>query len=348
MLYFGVTVPSTSSPEPVDSYLLTIGSPGALEEQRLHRALDSVLPWIGERIAKAVFELGLAPEMLGITLIVSGPLAMVPLHAASWVTPSGETCLVDHMSIRYAVSAVACADSIRRAEAANASLGLVALANPTGDLTAGEVEVGELARMFGSDSSVVAYRQNATLEFLIDEGPTARYLHLACHASANMFGTPPGVVILASGPYEFGTDTRLPSLSARLVMLSACQTAVSSFLEGNDESISLGAIAQSVGSACVIASLWPVNSTATSLLVVKLYEFLLEGDSPPVALRKAQLWLRDLNADDLERFLSVHPALNEDSTARRSMAGSYDVATAPVSTVFAHADYWASFVALGV
>lgn len=348
MLYFGTTDPLTSSPESVESYLLTIGSPGALDERRLHGALDVILPWVGERIAKGIFELGWTTQTFGLTLVISGPLAMVPLHAASWAAASGGKCLIDHLSIRYAVSAVACADSLRRAEAADSDGGLVALANPTRDLTAGEVEVDELARMFGPDGSVVAYREDATVDFLIAEGPKARFLHLACHASANMFGTPPGIVMLATGPYEFGTDTRLPSLSARLVMLSACQTAVSSFSEGNDESISLGAIAQSIGSACVIASLWPVNSAATSLLVVKLYEFLIEGDSPPVALRKAQLWVRNVDANDLEIFLSAHHALNEEPASRRSVAGSQSMTGTPSPRVFAHPDYWASFVALGV
>ena len=53
------------------------------------------------------------------------------------------------------------------------------------------------------------------------------------------------------------------------------------------------------GSACVIASLWPVDDAATALLMSKLYDELSEDDlRAPEALRRAQLWLRSLTADE--------------------------------------------------
>jgi hypothetical protein len=59
-----------------------------------------------------------------------------------------------------------------------------------------------------------------------------------------------------------------------------------------------------------VASLWPVDDLATALLMTPVYEELFAAPhSLPEALRRAQLWLRDLTADGARAFLDAHPAL---------------------------------------
>ena len=59
-----------------------------------------------------------------------------------------------------------------------------------------------------------------------------------------------------------------------------------------------------------VASLWPVNDAATAMLMIRVYEEILkDGHSPPTALRRAQLWLRDLSETAEAAFLSKHPWL---------------------------------------
>jgi hypothetical protein len=50
------------------------------------------------------------------------------------------------------------------------------------------------------------------------------------------------------------------------------------------------------GTACALVSLCPVDAAATALLMVKVYEQMMNrGSSPPEASRRGQLWLREPN-----------------------------------------------------
>jgi CHAT domain-containing protein len=90
----------------------------------------------------------------------------------------------------------------------------------------------------------------------------------------------------------------------RLVVLSACQTAVHEFQNTPDEVIGLPAGFMRSGVPGVLACLWNVDDLSTALLMARFYELHLQGDPegplPPVrALRLAQRWLRDIKAGEL-------------------------------------------------
>jgi CHAT domain-containing protein len=102
----------------------------------------------------------------------------------------------------------------------------------------------------------------------------------------------------------------------------------------------------------VIATLWPVDDAATALLMVRLYEELFEGESPAMALRRAQLWLRDLNVEDERHYLTAHPQLAAEFIRRRrarSEPGARGRRPGPggTSNPYAHPVYWAGFLAIG-
>lgn len=78
-------------------------------------------------------------------------------------------------------------------------------------------------------------------------------------------------------------------LHARLVVLSACQTALGDEVRG-EGLIGMTRGFMYAGANSVIASLWQVDDRATSMLMENLYsEMLTEGMSPASALRAAQL-----------------------------------------------------------
>lgn len=83
-----------------------------------------------------------------------------------------------------------------------------------------------------------------------------------------------------------------------LLTLSACQTAV-----GDDRAaLGLAGVAVKAGARSALASLWFVDDSATSALMVKFYEFLRKpGTSKAEALQQAQL-------DLLSQRLFRHPA----------------------------------------
>ena len=93
-------------------------------------------------------------------------------------------------------------------------------------------------------------------------------------------------------------------------MLSACQTAVQDFRALPDEAIGLPAGLTQAGVPAVVGMLWSVDDASTALLMVRFYEFLLQDRlPPPVALRHAELWLRDITNAELDAYLRQHEAV---------------------------------------
>jgi CHAT domain-containing protein len=103
--------------------------------------------------------------------------------------------------------------------------------------------------------------------------------------------------------------------------------------------ISVASALLAAGAACVIASLWPVRDDTTALLITRLYEEMIgSGYRPPEALRRAQLWPRELTDPELDAFLEDHASLAAEFT-RRAAAGDGAGRRA--------VDYWAPFIAIG-
>jgi CHAT domain-containing protein len=95
----------------------------------------------------------------------------------------------------------------------------------------------------------------------------------------------------------------------RLVVLSACETGLAGTGRNPDEFIGLPGTFMALGASGVLATMWPVEDTATSLVMAKFYELHMGADggaklSPPTALRRAQLWLREATNGDLQAYAS--------------------------------------------
>lgn len=177
----------------------------------------------------------------------------------------------------------------------------------------------------------------------------------ACHARGSLFDAGEAAILLASGLVPATDLTALAQLDARLVVVSACESALSEISGLPDEVVSIATAMLASGSACAIASLWPVDDLATALLTTRLCYEMLGGDRrPPEALRHAQLWLRDLTEEDERRFFDRHPALAGEFERRaRSDRGApgrraEGVHPAGQDRPYSHPDYWAPFVAVGV
>jgi CHAT domain-containing protein/tetratricopeptide (TPR) repeat protein len=336
------------------SYLIGASAQG-LPDHDLAGDLDQLLPWLGGTIAGPLADLLADAAATGATLVLCGMLGSAPLHAAS-LGSSGEV-LADKLELRYAPSGAVCAAAIARAGAAGQRpRRLVALADPRGDLPAACPEVQEIAALFDTGASTYAVGAAATRRFLKQHAAQASHLHLACHARGGLFDASEAAIVLASGPLAATELPALAELSARLVVVSACQSAQSTIAGLPHEELSIATAMLAAGGACAIASLWPVDDLATALLMTRLYQELLVGESaPPPALRAAQLWLRDLSDDEEQRFLDRHPQLAAEY-ARRVAAGDLpgrrggEFASGPpgAGRPYEHPAFWAPFIAVGV
>lgn len=137
------------NPASSDSYVGTASdlTPG----RRLDRALDFILPWLGENLVRPIATRLEEAGARGVSLVLSGPLGLAPLHAASWTEAGNHVTLLDKFPVRYAPSATMLAACLAKTRRAPSSARLLALGNPAGaGLPAAEVEVAELARCFES------------------------------------------------------------------------------------------------------------------------------------------------------------------------------------------------------
>lgn len=146
---------------------------------------------------------------------------------------------------------------------------------------------GKQARtLLYSEASESAFKQQPLGEFDI--------IHLATHA---YFSSDSSV---ESGIY-FASDAQSPEdgvllldeiynlpLSAQLVVLSACETALGPLMKG-EGAMSLARAFQYAGARQLMVSLWKVDDRSTSTLMTRFYRNLLQGNSVPEAARQAKL-----------------------------------------------------------
>jgi CHAT domain-containing protein len=340
--------------ERVTPYLFGISGHG--DGPGFQAGLIRTLAWLGERIARPLGDVLLECKARGVTLVLCGPIAATPIHAAPWRSDHGDRCLVDLIDIRHAPSALIATTAQRRAKARQAApprlvaLGDPERSHPKRKLPAAGPEVEEIAAMFADSSCAVG--ADADRDFLRQHLENATHLHLACHAHGGLFDSSETAIFLASGALPATALTALGEMATRLVVVSACQSAISEIAGLPEEALSIATVMLAAGSACAIASLWEVDDLATALLMTKLYEeMLISGHRPPEALRRAQLWLRNLSEEDESRFFERHPAL-EAEFSRRASTGEVPGQRGsspghPGSGPYTHPEFWAPFIAVG-
>jgi CHAT domain-containing protein len=159
-------------------------------------------------------------------------------------------------------------------------------------------EAAAISALVPPEQSLLASGFDASRPAIVDgELSEYRYLHFATHGLID--SRYPGLSALAFSRFDRqGTpqdgflrlhDIYNLDLSADLVVLSACETALGREVRG-DGLIGLTQGFMYAGAGSVIASLWQVPDRATSELMTRFYEYLLDdGLEPAQALRRAQL-----------------------------------------------------------
>ncbi|OCR02841.1 hypothetical protein BCD67_15650 [Oscillatoriales cyanobacterium USR001] len=128
-------------------------------------------------------------------------------------------------------------------------------------------------------------------------------LHFTGHATYNFKN--PKLSYLALAGQEMMTMENLLKFNLtnyQLVTLSACETAVTGNQTITTEYVGLVSAFIHCGVSHVVSTLWTVESGATALIMIKFYRLFKKGVSAPVALKKAQKWLRNLTPRQLTRI----------------------------------------------
>jgi CHAT domain-containing protein len=109
----------------------------------------------------------------------------------------------------------------------------------------------------------------------------------------------------------------------RLLILSACQTALLDLQGARDEGHSLAAAMVQAGAQAVMAAQWAVDDKATYLLMVRFaQEWLpqMEQEPPATALARAQAWLRSVTNEELVHWHRTIPTPDGMKSLRPSMS----------------------------
>ncbi len=349
------------------------------DQDALSTALADGLPVVGTSLIGPLAARLRELKAAGVVLLPTGLLGLLPLHAAPYVVDGETRCLLDEFDVSHTPGALV----LRAARAALAARDaqpavLVGVGNPQPHpqpLAFARAELEEVARFFPDGASHPLYETAATETAFVGLLPQATHVHLACHGRFDADTPLDSCLELARpDPPEPGGDegrVRLEEILAgdwfghtRLVVLSACQTAITDARRLPDEAIGLPAGLLQAGVPGVIGTLWSVDDLSTTLLMTQFYAYHRQGDPttgegplpPAAALRRAQAWLKTRTADELVTLLAAHRSMAAAAEGRRGTRMSTAEASVgvrqlgledPASRPFADPFYWAPFVAIG-
>ncbi len=294
----------------------------------------------------------------GVMLILGDRLGLLPIHAAPYPLDGGEVCLLDEVEVSQVPSARALGHALVRLAGTRPARDLLAVGNPLPlpegllPLEFAATEVTVIAAAFAGRSRLLTGEEAVRRE-VVEALWSAGYLHLACHGRFDPDHPLETGVVLAHGERLTVRDlldgqplAEAGRPSARLSVLSACESAIIESKRAPDEAVGLPAVFLQAGVPGVVGSLWEVDDLSTTLLMIRFYEHLTREPAtgvgamtPTAALRRAQLWLRDATTEELLEMLQgrggggavLRLALEE--PAERPFRAPY---------------YWAPFVCVGL
>ena len=164
-------------------------------------------------------------------------------------------------------------------------------------------------------------------------------------------GSPLSGLRLADGAHLFlATVLAFLDLSAApLVTLSACETALSDILKAPEEYVGLPAGFVRAGASGVVSAIWAVYDLAAAVLIDRFYGLHVGDGLPPAeALRRAQLWMRDATATDMQLAEWFERQVNMDPAHRdAALVGAEYFRENPDEKCFSHPVFWAPFTYVG-
>jgi CHAT domain-containing protein/tetratricopeptide (TPR) repeat protein len=330
--------------------------------------LTSTLKLVYEHIMLSVHDWLRTRSYTRMVLISSGQVAMLPLHAAMWEGADAQCrYFLDQIDVIYAPSARVLRECHTRTDIS--WLPALAIGDPAEhgqpsaeDLPFSSWEVSQIARVVrkshGDDAMLVVSADKASpdaVQELLLSHPTA---HFACHGRWDPIDPTRSSLLLGddgnphpmheTNELSMGTLIGSSLTKARLVVLSACESAASySLLGSGQEYLGFPAGFIAAGAASVVGSLWQVSDLATALLMIRFYSHLLEQVEIDVALRKSQAWLRDLSKTEAVNVIDRISAELVRGLSPRAKKEIHMLKSNPSDLPFQHPFYWAAFAAFG-
>ncbi|NJL65226.1 MAG: CHAT domain-containing protein [Methylacidiphilales bacterium] len=226
---------------------------------------------------------------------------------------------------------------------------------PFEELPDAEVESATICAMFANPQRLpgsTASKENIKTALANNR----QILHFTGHATYN-YQRPKQSCLALSGTDRFTLEdiTQLSLDSYHLVSLSACETAITGNQTIDNEYVGLVSGFLSQGVTNVLSTLWTVESVSSALFMIEFYRQPDWHTAPAVALKRTQMWLRNVTYREL---LNWYKQCAGEIEQKNSICASelLDAATviedepAKINTTrppYSHPYYWASFIITG-
>ncbi|MFI7642312.1 CHAT domain-containing protein [Nonomuraea sp. NPDC049400] len=253
----------------------------------LQRILDDLLTRLWDTVAEPVLAgLGITGPPSGgaewprLWWCLTGPLSLLPLHAAGRHTAEGTGATVLD---RVVSSSTPTLRALLRARQQDADAGdtdarplVVALPRTPGqrDLPAAEDERRDYLRLLPRAGSLTG--ASATSAAVLDSLARSPWVHFACHGMQDVSAPSSGHLLLHDGALTVRDISRLRLKNAEFAFLSACDTSRGGSRLA-DEALSMANAMQLAGYRRVIATLWPVSDLLAAEVARSVYERMVTG-----------------------------------------------------------------------
>jgi tetratricopeptide (TPR) repeat protein len=224
----------------------------------------------------------------------TGPLTVLPLHAAGTYDATGRNHGVLDLAVSSTVSTLRALAATRARPADPSRATALAIAVPEADglppLPNAEAEAAMVAAAIPGRAMTLVGPQ-ATREAVLAALPSASVAHFACHATSEFTDPSASCLALSDGPLSVLDLGAIRAAGARMAYLSACETASGGALV--DEAIHLSSAFQLAGYRHVIGTLWPIADDLAEQVARDVYaDLATHPDDVSAAVRRATIHMR--------------------------------------------------------